>query len=279
MPDPSTVRSVPYPAGSIMSAPRSRTSPARSRTAAPRDVNADVRVALEWLEKKSTDRDRANLVRFGINAKHAYGVSMANIQVLAKKLGRSHALAAALWDTGKYEARMLAAFVDEPAFVTSAQMDRWCRDFDNWGICDTVCFKLFDQSPHAWSKVKAWSGKSDEFGKRASFALLASLAGHDKTTVDRPFLDGLRLIERAATDERNFVKKGVNWALRRIGTRSATLRAAAIDVAGKLAASSDASARWIGKDALRELTRGRPPASSGRRASSTGARTRAAGAR
>ena len=279
MPDPSTVRSVPYPAGSIMSAPRSRTSPARSRTAAPRDVNADVRVALEWLEKKSTDRDRANLVRFGINAKHAYGVSMANIQVLAKKLGRSHALAAALWDTGKYEARMLAAFVDEPALVTSAQMDRWCRDFDNWGICDTVCFKLFDQSPHAWSKVKAWSGKSDEFGKRASFALLASLAGHDQTSGDRPFLDGLRLIERAATDERNFVKKGVNWALRRIGTRSATLRAAAIDVAGKLAASSDASARWIGKDALRELTRGRPPASSGRRASSTGARTRAAGAR
>jgi len=262
-----------------MSAPRSRTSPARSRTAAPRDVNADVRVALEWLEKKSTDRDRANLVRFGINAKHAYGVSMANIQVLAKKLGRSHALAAALWDTGKYEARMLAAFVDEPALVTSAQMDRWCRDFDNWGICDTVCFKLFDQSPHAWSKVKAWSGKSDEFGKRASFALLASLAGHDQTSGDRPFLDGLRLIERAATDERNFVKKGVNWALRRIGTRSATLRAAAIDVAGKLAASSDASARWIGKDALRELTRGRPPASSGRRASSTGARTRAAGAR
>ena len=279
MPDPSTVRSVPYPAGSIMSAPRSRTSPARSRTAAPRDVNADVRVALEWLEKKSTDRDRANLVRFGINAKHAYGVSMANIQVLAKKLGRSHALAAALWDTGKYEARMLAAFVDEPALVTSAQMDRWCRDFDNWGICDTVCFKLFDQSPHAWSKVKAWSGKSDEFGKRASCALLASLAGHDQTSGDRPFLDGLRLIERAATDERNFVKKGVNWALRRIGTRSATLRAAAIDVAGKLAASSDASARWIGKDALRELTRGRPPASSGRRASSTGARTRAAGAR
>ena len=236
-------------------------------------------MALEWLEKKSTDRDRANLVRFGINAKHAYGVSMANIQVLAKKLGRSHALAAALWDTGKYEARMLAAFVDEPALVTSAQMDRWCRDFDNWGICDTVCFKLFDQSPHAWSKVKAWSGKSDEFGKRASFALLASLAGHDKTSGDRPFLDGLRLIERAATDERNFVKKGVNWALRRIGTRSATLRAAAIDVAGKLAASSDASARWIGKDALRELTRGRPPASSGRRASSTAARTRAAGAR
>jgi 3-methyladenine DNA glycosylase AlkD len=259
--------------------PTQNRRPATSGKRTPREVAADVRSALDWLEAKSTDRDRANLVRFGINARRAYGVSMANIQVLAKNLGRNHVLASALWATGRYEARMLAAFVDEPALVTPAQMDRWCRDFDNWGICDTVCFKLFDRSPHAWPKVTAWSRKTDEFGKRAAFALLASLAGHDKTSGDQPFLDGLRLIERAASDERNFVKKGVNWALRRIGTRNAALRTAAIEVAGRLAASPDPAARWVGSDALRELTRGRPKPTSGRRASSTAARTRAGGAR
>ena len=140
----------------------------------------DVQAALSWLERKSTKRDRDNLERFGINAKKAFGVSMANIQLLAKRLGRSHELAAALWNTGWYEARMLASFVDEPARVTPAQMDRWCRDFDNWGICDTVCFHLFDRTPHAWAKVARWSDKRDEFVKRAAFALLASLALHDK---------------------------------------------------------------------------------------------------
>src|SRR5215510_12243052 len=133
---------------------------------ATRDVNGDLQLALDWLEDKSTDRDRVNLVRFGINAKAAYGVSMANIQVLARKLGKSHELAAALWDTGRYEARMLAAFVDDPSLVTSAQMDRWCRDFDNWGICDTVCFKLFDRTTHAYDKVSQWAGERDEFVRR-----------------------------------------------------------------------------------------------------------------
>src|SRR5258707_15767392 len=137
----------------------------------------DIQAALAWLEKKSTPRDRANLARFGINATKAFGVSIANIQVLAKRLGRNHALAAALWDTGWYEARLLSSFVDEPARVTPAQMDRWCRDFDNWGICDTLCFHLFDRTPHAWGKVAQWSDKPDEFVKRAAFALLASLAG------------------------------------------------------------------------------------------------------
>jgi 3-methyladenine DNA glycosylase AlkD len=178
----------------------------------------------------------------------------ANIQVLAKGLGRSHELAAALWDTGWYEARMLTSFVDEPARVTPAQMDRWCRDFDNWGICDTVCFHLFDRTPHAWAKVAQWSDKRDEFARRAAFALLASLAGHDKSAGDEPFLESLLLIERAATDERNFVKKAVSWALRRIGRRSTALNAAAVTVAGRLADSTQAAARWVGKDALRELT-------------------------
>jgi len=214
-----------------------------------------VKAALAWLEDKSTDKDRANLVRFGINAKPAFGASMTNIQALAKRLGRNHELAAALWETGWYEARMLAAFVDDPTLVTSAQMDRWCRDFDNWAICDTLCFKLFDQTPHAWAKVAQWKDKRDEFQKRAAFALLASLAGHDKRSGDKPFLEGLRFVEAAATDDRNFVKKGVNWALRGVGRRNATLNAAAVAVAQRLADSPEAAARWVGKDALREFTR------------------------
>ncbi|MGH9723134.1 MAG: DNA alkylation repair protein [Bryobacteraceae bacterium] len=214
----------------------------------------EVQAALSWLEQHSTTRDRENLTRFGITANKAFGVSMANIQVLAKRLGRNHELAAALWETGWYEARMLTSFVDEPARVTSAQMNRWCRDFDNWGICDTLCFNLFDRTPHAWAKVAEWSDKRDEFVKRAAFALLASLAGHDKSAGDEAFVESLALVERAAGDERNFVKKSVSWALRRIGRRNAALNAAAVAVARRLADSPQAASRWVGKDALRELT-------------------------
>lgn len=210
--------------------------------------------ALAWLEAKSTARDKANLARFGITAPKAFGVSMANIQVLARRLGRDHALAAALWKTGWYEARLLTAFVDEPDKVTAAQMDRWCRDFDNWGIADTLCFHLFDRTPHAWAKVTKWSTARDEYVKRTAFALLASLAGHDRTATDAQFVASLALIERAASDDRNFVKKGVSWALRRIGRRNAALNKAAVTLSRRLAASDEPAARWIGKDALRELT-------------------------
>ncbi|MEP7366173.1 MAG: DNA alkylation repair protein, partial [Acidobacteriota bacterium] len=120
-------------------------------------VDDVVKAALESLAQMSTPKDRDNLARFGINARNALGVSMANVQVLAKRLGTSHELAAALWETGVYEARMVASFVDDPALVTTAQMDRWCRDFDNWGIVDTVCFKLFDRVPQAWARVEPWS--------------------------------------------------------------------------------------------------------------------------
>jgi 3-methyladenine DNA glycosylase AlkD len=206
------------------------------------------------LERMSTRRDRDNLARFGIDAPRAFGVSMANIQGLARRVGRSHELAAALWETGWYEARLLTAFVDEPARVTAAQMDRWCRDFDNWGICDTICFKLFDQTPHAWAKVAEWRDRRGEFARRAAFALLASLAGHDKQARDEQFIEGLSYIESAAADERHFVKKGVNWALRRIGGRSAALNEAAVAVARRLANAPEPSARWIGNNALAELT-------------------------
>jgi 3-methyladenine DNA glycosylase AlkD len=238
-----------------------------------RSIDEDVRTALAWLERKSTQRDRDNMARFGITATKYHGVSVANIRVLAKQLGglraarglagpggasaealRRHALAAALWDTGWYEARMLTSFIDDPALVTAAQMDRWCRDFDNWGICDTLCFHLFDKTPHAWHKVSQWSGKRDEFVKRAAFALLASLALHDKRASDARFLAALPLIERAAGDDRNFVKKGVSWALRLIGRRNAALHGAAVPLARRLAASPDKAARWVGNDAFRELT-------------------------
>ncbi|MDP9193734.1 MAG: DNA alkylation repair protein [Acidobacteriota bacterium] len=217
-------------------------------------LDEQVEAVLASLQQLSTQRDRDNLARFGIAATNPLGVSMSNIQLLAKRLGKSHELAAALWDTNVYEARMLTSFVDEPERVTAAQMDRWCRDFDNWGICDTVCFKLFDRTPHAWNKVAQWSGKPEEFVKRAAFALLASLAAHDKNATDQQFLDSLPLTERAATDERNFVKKGVSWALRATGRRNATLNAAAVIVARRLADSPEPAARWIGKGAMKELT-------------------------
>ena len=213
-----------------------------------------LQTALASLERMSTQKDRDNLARFGIVTDKFYGVSMANVQKLAKRLGRDHDLAAQLWDSGWYEARALAAFVEEPARVTAAQMDRWCRDFDNWAICDTLCFHLFDRTPHAWSKVKQWSNRRDEFVKRAAFALLASLALHDKKAPDEPFVESLTLIERAAPDDRNFVKKGVSWALRTVGRRNRALNTAAVTLSRRLVESEEPAARWIGRDALKELT-------------------------
>jgi 3-methyladenine DNA glycosylase AlkD len=216
----------------------------------------EVQSALTWLKRHSTKATLEDMARYGMPSDNAFGVSMKNLQVLAKRFGRNHELALALWDTGWYEARMLTSFVDEPARVTPAQMDRWCRDFDNWGICDTLCFNLFDRTPHAWAKVAQWSDKREEFVKRAAFALLWSLTVHDKRAGDEPFVQGLVLVERAATDERHFVKKAVNMALRAIGKRSPALNAAAVAVARRLSAaeSEQAAARWVGKDALRELT-------------------------
>lgn len=218
-------------------------------------MGTPVNDALKLLKSASTARDLANLERFGINASKPIGVSMKNIQIVARRVGRSHDLAQALWDTGWYEARMLAAFVDNPAEVTPAQMDRWCRDFDNWGICDTVCFKLFDQTPHAWGRAAKWVKDKGEFQKRAGFALLACLAGHDKAATDTQFMAGLKWIEKGAPDKRDLVIKGVSWALRRIGTRNKKLHGASLAVARRLALSDDSSSRWVGKDAIRDLTR------------------------
>ncbi|UOF15311.1 DNA alkylation repair protein [Lysobacter capsici] len=201
----------------------------------------------------SSQAYRDGLARYAIPSERAFGVPMGSIQALAKRLGRDHELAAALWGSAWYEARLLASYVDDPAWVTPAQMDRWARDFDNWAVCDTICFALFDRSPHAWRKIEQWAPRRDEYVRRAAFALLASKTVHDKQADDGLFLHGLELIQTHADDERNFVKKAANWALRSIGKRNAVLHAAAHETATRLAARKDSAPRWIGKDALREL--------------------------
>ncbi|HET9943004.1 MAG TPA: DNA alkylation repair protein [Terriglobia bacterium] len=212
--------------------------------------------ALAQLRKRGSPKNVAGMARYGIVAKKALGVSVGDIRKIAKDIGCDRALAQALWKTEIYEARMLACFLEDPAEISPSQMDRWTAAFDNWAICDTACFHLFDRSPHAISRIRAWAPDKREFVRRAAFALIASLALHDKARKDADFLRLLPLIRRAATDDRNFVKKGVSWALRGIGHRkSQALRDAALAMAKELAASSDLVERWIGKDALRDLRR------------------------
>jgi 3-methyladenine DNA glycosylase AlkD len=216
-------------------------------------VANEVQAALDWLKKHATKATRDGMARYAIPSDNALGVAMRDIKVLGKQLGRNQELAAALWDTGVYEARMLASFVGDPDRITAAQMDRWCRQFDNWAYCDAMCFNLFDSTPHAWDKVTQWSSAKTEFVKRTAFALLWSLTVHDKRASNEKFIQGLALIEREAGDERNFVKKAVNMALRATGKRNPVLRAAALKVARRLADSPNTTARWVGKDALKEL--------------------------
>lgn len=235
--------------------PTRKTRPKKAASPDGRPVAARVDEALAWLEKRGSKRIVDEMAtRYGIHTTKAFGIRVGTIQQLAKQLGRDQTLADALWETGWYEARMLTAWVAEPDRVSSTQMDRWARGFDNWAIADTLCFHLFDRTPHAWRKVEQWSSRREEFVKRAAFALLASLAAHDKAAGDEPFADALPLIEREAGDDRNFVKKGVSWALRTIGRRSKALNQAAVDTARRLAESTEPGARFVGKDALRELT-------------------------
>jgi 3-methyladenine DNA glycosylase AlkD len=217
------------------------------------DLKTEVERVLTWLKRRSSARNREGMARYGLTSQNTLGVSVADIRLLAKRLGRDHELALALWDTEVYEARMLTTFVDEPSRVTPAQMERWCRDFDSWGICDALCFHLFDRTPHAWRKIAKWSDPRAEFVKRAAFALLASVALHDKAAPDKAFLDSFPLIERAATDGRNFVKKAVSWALRGIGKRNVALHSAVMKLSRRLIDSAHPAARWIGRDALRDL--------------------------
>jgi len=220
---------------------------------------------MDELAGKASDESRAGMARYGINVAHAFGVSVHELRRMAKALGTDHDLALALWDTGSHEARMLASMVDDPAAVTPAQMEEWAAAFDSWDVCDQVTSNLFDKTPFAYDKVREWSAAEDEWVKRAAFATAAALAVQDKKAPDERFLAILELVRREAGDGRNFVKKAVNWALRNIGKRNAALHAAAIQTAEAILASAEAlaaadrrdpaapSARWVARDALREL--------------------------
>lgn len=210
---------------------------------------------LKWLEKKGSRRNREGMARYGIVAPKVFGVPMGTMLQFAKEHGRDRALAGALWRSGWHDARILASMLDDPEQVTRAQMDAWVKDFDNWAICDTVCWHLFDYTPFAWEKIRQWSTSRHEFVKRAAFALMAGQAGHNKTATDARFMALLPIIEKGAGDERNLVKKAASWALRRIGQRNLPLHAAALQLAQRLAASGQPSCRWIGKDVLRDLSR------------------------
>lgn len=231
--------------------------PRAKKQVSPNARDTDAGAVLRWLERTGTARERDGLARFGIPSTRALGISVGALRARAKQLGKDHALAQALWKSGWYEARLLAAFVDDPAAVTSAQMEAWADDFDSWAVCDTVCFALFDRTPLAWAKVKAWAKARPEFKKRAAFALVWSLSVHDKKAPDRHFLDCLPLLERGALDERDYVKKGVDMALRALGKRNDALRRAALELAQRLCESERGAQSWVGRSTLRELAKRR----------------------
>lgn len=206
------------------------------------------------LRKYKNPKNVAGMARFGINSKNTLGVSIPTLRALAKTIGKNHGLVQQLWKSGIHEGKILAALIDEPMFVTEKQMDRWVRDFDSWDVCDQVCMNLFDKTAYAYEKAKIWTSHNPEYERRAGFAMMAALAVHDKKATDKDFLQFFPLIEKYADDQRNFVKKAVNWALRQIGKRNQTLCKRAITVSERLKQSKSKSARWIGSDAYRELT-------------------------
>lgn len=193
------------------------------------------------------------MARFGIRAVKVFGVSKPKLDALAGKIGRNHELALELWATGIHDAKILAGMIDEPAKVTPAQMEKWVRDFDNWDTCDGTCCHLFVFAARAWEKAIVWTRRREEFQRRAGFALAAYLAYRDKSAKDSKFVSFLKIIEREAEDERNFVRKAVNWALRNIGKRNVKLNRAAIATGERLRKRESRTARWIAADALREL--------------------------
>jgi len=205
------------------------------------------------LRRLGSRKNVAGMARFGIRAKKVYGVAKPKMDALAKRIGKSHRLAMQLWSSGVHDARILAGMVDEAQHVTAAQMDRWVRDFDNWDVCDGTCCHLFAQAAPAWQKAVQWSRRKPEFQKRAGFALMAYLAVHDKDAADAEYLRLLPVIRREARDERNFVRKAVNWALRQIGKKNLKLNRAAIREAERIEKVDSRAARWIARDALHEL--------------------------
>jgi 3-methyladenine DNA glycosylase AlkD len=205
------------------------------------------------LERMGDPERRDGMARYGIDTSRALGISVTELRRLARGLGHDHDLAAALWASGVHEARILASLVDEPARVSQAQMDAWVADLDSWDVCDAVCGNLFDRTPFALDKAVEWSAREPEFERRAGFALIAWAAVHRKDLPDAAFGSLLPLIRERSTDDRNYVKKAVSWALRQIGKRSAGLNTNAIRTAAQIERMDAPSSRWIARDALREL--------------------------
>jgi 3-methyladenine DNA glycosylase AlkD len=205
------------------------------------------------LRTLESPKDREGMARYGIKTDKAFGVSLYVLRDMAKDIGTDHALALALWDTGIHEAQLLAGIVDDPAQVTEEQMDRWVADFDSWDICDQGCSNLFDRTPFAYKKAFEWADDEREFVRRAGFVMMAALAVHDKKAGDEAFEQFSPVMKKYATDDRNFVRKAVNWALRNIGKRSPVLNRKAVEAAREIQAIGGKSARWIAADALREL--------------------------
>jgi 3-methyladenine DNA glycosylase AlkD len=209
---------------------------------------------LAKLESLGVEEDRAGMARFGITTDKAFGVRIPLLRKMAKEIGVDHTLAQALWKTEIHEARILASMIDDPARVSEAQMEAWVKDFNSWDLCDQVCDNLFARTGLVFEKAVEWTGRQEEYVKRAGFTMMACVAFHLKTLPDEFFSDYFSIIIREATDKRNFVRKAVNWALRNIGKRSLALNAKAIETAREIEKIDDKTARWIAKDALRELT-------------------------
>ncbi len=209
---------------------------------------------LERLKSLSDPEGVAGMARFGISLQNTYGISIPNLQKIARQIGKDHLLAEQLWSSGIHEARILACMTDTPEMVTRDQMERWAKDFDSWDVCDQCCNKLFDKTEFAYQKAAEWADRDEEFVKRAGFVLMTQLAVHDKQADDQQFEQFFPMIIREAWDARNFVKKAVNWALRQIGKRNQNLNTRAIEVAEAIRKTDSKAARWIAADALRELT-------------------------
>jgi 3-methyladenine DNA glycosylase AlkD len=212
-----------------------------------------VEAVLKKLKEKAIQSNLEGMQRYGITISHRLGVSIPDMRKIAKEIGKDHLLALELWKKGLSETQILAAMVDEPEKVTEKQMEDWVKDFDSWDVCDQVCMNLFEKTPFAWSKIREWSRREEEFVKRAAFALIACLAWHNKQASDQGFANLFPVIRCGALDGRNYVKKAVNWALRNIGKRNLNLNMVAIELATELQQVDSKSARWIGSDALKEL--------------------------
>jgi len=209
---------------------------------------------LKKLKSLSDPKAVVGMARFGINPENTYGVSIPNLRKLAKETGKDHTLAQQLWASGIHEARILAGMIDDPRMVTEEQMESWVEDFNSWDVSDQCCMNLFEKTGFAYQKAVEWSSNDKEFTKRAGFVLMARLAVSDKKAVDKQFEPFFPIIVRHAPDNRNFVKKAVNWALRQIGKRNLTLNGKALETAREIQAMDSKSARWIAADAIRELT-------------------------